>query len=194
MRLRGANMQRAGLAIFLLSASLATDAQNQNQWSVYGFSQENTFFFAAGDVQRNTDGHLEVWTKALSAKQIDAAVEKAGKEKDNDRSARIAWAATDGSPPISRVRKMSPDEILNVAIEEDVANNSPEVQPLSQVLYEVDCSRRMMKMLSGIAYKNGQTRSSNRPSEWMHVPPDSNGSNLLGMLCSAKTGAALTAK
>jgi hypothetical protein len=89
---------------------------------------------------------------------------------------------------------MSPDEILSVVIEEDVANNSPEVQPLSQALFEVDCSGRMMRILSSIRYKNGQTRSSNRPSEWMHIPPDSNGSNLSAMLCSAKTGAALTAK
>jgi hypothetical protein len=186
-------MQRAGLAIFLLSASLAASAQNQNQWSVFGTKQENTLFFAAGDVQRNADGHLQVWTKELSEKQIDAAVEKAGKDKD--AGARITWTAVAGSrPPISQVRKMSPDEILSVVIEEDVANNSPEVQPLSQALFEVDCSGRMMRILSSIAYKNGQTRSSNRPSEWMHVPPDSNGSNLLAMLCSAKTGAALTAK
>jgi len=177
---------RVSLVAFLLLTSSAGSAQSQSvHWYFYGGDEHTSDFVDAGEIQRNAAGHVEVWTKELSVKQVQAAGDKAVKNKE--RLARVEAASTAFSSPISRVIKdPSEDQRDEVVLEEEVANNSPEVQPLTQALFEIDCSGKVARLLSAITHKNGRTQVINEPSEWVHFPPESNGSNLIVIVCPAK--------
>jgi len=176
---------RTALVACLLVASSGVSAQSQSvHWWWFGADQDASNFLAAADIQPNAAGHLEVWTKVLTAKQINVAGDKALKNKE--RLNRIAVAKIASATPVSRVKELTDEALTEVALEEEVANHSPEVQPVSQALWEIDCSGRMMRTLSIIQRKNGQTHSTSQAGDWIHIPPESMGFDLLAIVCPAE--------
>jgi len=168
------------LGCLLVTSAIAADAPN---WTLFGWTEDTSQFFAMGDVERLPNGNLQVWTKGLSVEQVNSAVDRAAKSKD-DRG-RMVWATIVAEPAISQVKHLNQDELFNAAIEEDVANHS-DLQPVTRVLYEVDCSNKLMRALSVYARKNGKSEVSNHPGEWMHIPPETNAANLHALLCGKK--------
>jgi hypothetical protein len=174
-------LARIGLVgCLFVTPAIAADDPN---WKLFGGTDDSYLYFAAGDIERLPDGHLRVWTKGLSVKQVNSAAEKAVKDKGS--ISRIAFASIVDSPPLSGVKNLSKDEITDVVIEEDVANHS-DLQPVIRVLYELDCAGKMMRTLSIYVRKGGKTGRSNSPAEWMYVPPESNAATLHTLLCENK--------
>jgi hypothetical protein len=181
-----AGMKCAVFAACLFFAASAVSAQSQTvDWKYFGGTVEVDNFFDVAGIQRTADGHPQVWTKALPGKQVGAAIDKALKNKD--RLARVAFAKIAAATPIAQVKNLSDDELTSVVLAEEVANNSPEVQPVSRLLLEVDCTGRMIRTLSAwVRLKNGHGQSSDRVSEWSHVPPETGAYNLVAILCPTK--------
>jgi len=96
-------------------------------------------------------------------------------------------AVLTSSSPLARLQKLSQDQLIDIASAEDIANNSPDLLPKSRALFEIDCSRRMIRVLTIITHKNGQTSANDRTGEWMHFPPDSKGANLTALACVVPT-------
>jgi hypothetical protein len=147
--LGGVSTMRAVLVAFLLLTSSAGSAQSQSaaQWWFFGGDESASSFLAAGDIQRKAEGHLEVWTKFLSTEQLKGAVKSAVKDPERLKSTAAARHNAP-SPHIAQVVKPSKDDLTDIALQEDVANNSPEVVPVAKKLIEVDCSAKLIRTLS----------------------------------------------
>ena len=84
-------------------------------------------------------------------------------------------------PPIIATRKMEFDKIADVAGAEEIADNG-DIQSYSRILYELNCSEKMLRELS-ITFINDRSGSSDNPRDWKYVAPETNGATLLKILC-----------
>src|SRR5579862_91292 len=169
-------MIRTCFTAALLAASAAAAQSPTHAWHFYGVTQDGTsLFYSSTDLSRTPDGHVQVWTKGLLSK----AVQSEGKRlvKDKEALKRISMSALIGLQPITSVQKLTQDEIDEVALEEEVANGG-QLTPVMRILWEVDCTGKMMRSLSTYVSKNGRSGSTEKPTEWVHVSPESTGETL----------------
>jgi len=151
-------------------------------WRFYGTSENGNVlvFFSVAEVRRLPNGHMEVWTEGLTGKQVDSEGTRA--LKDKVRSDRVVISAMAAASPISKIEKLTQDQIDMIALNEEVANHS-DLKPIMRILWEIDCENRMTRSLSIYMVKNGRTGFSEKTGEWMHTPPETNGARLHALVC-----------
>lgn len=183
--IRSTPMNSAPLTLVVfLAASAATAQSPSHSWHFFGVTQDGTsLFYSSTDLHGLPDGHVEVWTKGLSSK----AVRREGDRliKDKDVLKRVTMSALVGAPPITSVEKLSQDQIDEIALEEEVANEA-QLKPVLRMLWEVDCAGKMMRTLSTYLVKGGRTGFSDKATEWGHVPPESTGETLYTLVCGKR--------
>jgi hypothetical protein len=154
-------------------------------WKVYGFASvagPEVCFYEAISIARPPDGSVRVWTKCLAQKDLDAVDIKAeygGKIVQNAaRKMNRNYV-----PPIATVvETIDFDQATIITAYEETANISY-IKPHSTIFYEFNCAEKMMRELSLRIETNGQYGSSDTPSAWKFVPPESNGARLIKLLC-----------
>jgi hypothetical protein len=152
-------------------------------WKLYGGAKigatSDYCFYDAEGVVKQPDTHLRVWTKCLSENEMDSVdIEK---EPDNKITKNAARKIIGGYvPPIIAIEKMDFNKIADVAAAEEIANASG-IQPHSRILYELNCSEKMLRELSITIY--GKIGPSDRPKDWKYVGPETNAATLLTILC-----------
>jgi hypothetical protein len=152
-------------------------------WKLYGFAkpdkQDVEVFYSASELRRNADGNIEVWTKGLLVKAISNA--KLDKTQIDD----VAKIMLTGYVPLPGLyQPVTHDQITDMLIGEEVAN-AGNIEPVVRMLFELNCSRRILKILSFWNISNGKTKSSDTPGEWVHTAPETNGAILMNALCPA---------
>jgi hypothetical protein len=66
----------------------------------------------------------------------------------------------------------------------EVAANKGNLKTATKTFVEMDCIKKMSRMLSvSTISKDGNLRSSSSPSDWMYVAPESNASNWFDLYC-----------
>ncbi len=174
-------MIRTCFTAALLAASVAAAQSPTHAWHFYGVTQDGTsLFYSSTDLSRTPDGHVQVWTKGLLSK----AVQREGDHlvKDKEALKRIVASVVIGAQPITSVQKLTQDEVTEVALEEEVANRG-QLAPVMRILLEVDCAGKMVRSLSTYINKGGRSGSSEKPTEWDHVAPESTGETLYSLVC-----------
>lgn len=141
------------------------------------------FFDAAGAIRRE-NGHVEVWTKGLSQKALVRARNNPGSRVDK----KIIDQVTDKKvqkyrPPLSTVRELDDDRVMELLIDEAEANVAG-IVPKIKTLYELDCQNRLLRALSTAILLDGEPHYRETPMEWSHVAPESSASNLLRFVCT----------
>jgi hypothetical protein len=173
--------------VFLLTVVgvvCAVRAQPTSQWTLWGFSDRKTgdeeLFYLNSDIRRLSEGHLQVWTKALPEKKMSRArtdqglIQRAVEKLTHDRYVL----------PYGKTHSLTDAQRLLFVLSELVADANA-VDTDSKVLYEVDCVDRMTRPLSVIFLKEGSLQSSDTPGEWGHIAPESNGATLATLLCTS---------
>jgi hypothetical protein len=183
----GALQDRRLVALLAFAGISGIYAQTgDSDWQEYGLSKVDKlsvflFFDAAGIVRRGSD-HVEVWTKALSLKALDRADTTASTGKKilkffNQRLARHY------RPPIAALMELDRKKLIEVMMDEAAANVG-DIEANARVLYELDCTNRLLRELSTYAVLDGKTQYKDTPDEWRHVPPETIGANLLKLACT----------
>jgi hypothetical protein len=172
-----------GLAIIVVgsAAALASDID----WKFYGGAEITGIsyqcFYDAAGVAKQPDTHVRVWTKCLSVKEIDSIdTEKESFKKIAESTARKLIEGY--VPPIIAIKKIEFDKITDVTGSEEVAN-AGDIQPHSRIFYELNCSEKMLRELSISIQENNKSGTSDKPSNWRYVSPETNGATLLQILC-----------
>lgn len=175
-------MNSAPLTLVVFLAASAAAAQSpSHSWHFFGVTQDGTsLFYSSTDLHRLPDDHVEVWTKGLPSK----AVQREGDRliKDKEVLNRVTASALVGAQAITSVENLNQDQIDEIGVEEEVANQA-QLKPVMRILWEIDCPGKMMRTLSAYIVKGGRTGSSDKAGEWGHVPPESTGETLYALLC-----------
>ena len=176
------------LAMFFIYAS-ALQAQSESaDWKFLSTSGENKdampdllVFYLNNDVKRLPSGHIEVWTKGLSTKEVTVAFNKIRKhEAITDRIAKKLKEHYD--PPYARIHKLTDDDRMGITAWEEFANEA-NMSPQMRILFELDCPGKMIRELSIWRMIHGKSQSSDTATEWSRIAPETNGSALSLLLC-----------
>ncbi len=168
---------------------VAVVAQTPNvDWKYYARipvgSEVDQLFYNAGDVVQLPDGHIEVWTKGLLDKDVDAI-------EDSKPPNALYKQASDGvykkmmnqyDPPYSTLGHWDKKWWLQIVMAEEIANIG-KTEPRARVLYEIDCKNRMMRRLSIHISTKGQVSSNDHPTEWEHTAPETPAEALEALVC-----------
>jgi hypothetical protein len=88
-------------------------------------------------------------------------------------------------PTIRRLTSLCRHQLSPIAHEETA--NISHIQLCARILYEINCSERMLRELSiSVQTDDGKEGSREKPTEWKHVPPEGNGASLLKILCPVR--------
>lgn len=174
--------------VALICAAALRAQQPAADWKYYGSSKigddvDIELFYSKRDVKRLPSGHIEVWTKGLSETELEAARNVMDKNKALfDRV--VAKFMANYQPPASKLVSLNQDQIIAMTSSEEIANDA-DIQPQMRVLYEMDCPGKLFRELDTFIVIGGKTESSERASEWHRVAPETNGANLLTLLCTS---------
>jgi hypothetical protein len=157
-------------------------------WKFYGDAsldeksdEKSSCFYNARDAIQRPDGHIRVWTKCLLQKDLDSInIEKDFDGKILNNAANKA--ALHYVPPIATVESIDDTQRMAITQNEETANIG-NIRPRATVLYELNCSERMLRELSAYFNANGKSGSNDKPMDWKYVPPEGNGASLLKLLC-----------
>jgi hypothetical protein len=174
----------------LACASIAYAQSGDTDWRLYGGADlgkdggEQKLFFDAAGIIRRGDGHIEVWTKALPQKALDRADKPGSATQKKIVDSAVHKMMTGYVPPSLIVLGLEKDQnaLTNVMAEEAAANVGS-IGPSTQILYELDCTNRLMRELSIHVNINGKLEIRETPREWSHTPPETAGATLLKILC-----------
>jgi hypothetical protein len=178
----------AKMSVALVGAwALVMDAHGQASsvdWKMYGSTDGPSHcFFEAKGVLKIPDRHIRVWTKCLLEKDldgIDAQKDFGGKILEN----AVQKIARSYVPPIALVEgNISFDQSVAITGYEETANIAP-IEPQARIFYELNCSEKMIRELSISLKVGGKSGSTDKPSDWKHVAPETNSNRLLKILCS----------
>jgi hypothetical protein len=125
------------LAALLIYASALQAQSDSTDWKFFSTSAQHAdslpellSFYLGNGIKSLSSGHIEVWTKGLSAKEVTTAYNKIG--KNDDLTGQVARKVIGGyKPPYARIHELTPDEVINIAAWEGFANEaniSPQLQ------------------------------------------------------------------
>ncbi len=150
-------------------------------WKVVGGADvgqdANILFYDARGVHRLPNGHIEVWTKALSNKALENI--EATKEQI-DTAARKILSGYD--PPVHQLRKLNDDQKLSLVIYEVFANDDI-VESNARLLFELDCKTSRARFNSISIKLAGKWGFDEKPGEWSRISPETNPYYLQRLLC-----------
>ena len=179
-------MNRKATFACILSTVICAPGWAQTQsvdWKLYGGVPDSWCFYEANGVVVRPDGHIRMWTKCLLEKDIDSIdIQKEfGGKIFNNTVDKVGHYYV---PPLATVdTTIDVNQAMTITRYEETANISY-IQPAARIFYELNCSERMTRELSTyLRAPNGQGSSSDKPSDWKYVPPQSNGATLLKILC-----------
>ena len=188
---RRASVLLVGLICAMLSGALVPAARAEAlgvDWKFYGGAEtgdgQTECFFDAAGIAKEPDGVMRIWTKCLLQKDVESVDIK------KDYNGQIVTNATRKFletyiPPLAKVESLDSDVAMNIIAAEQTADIAA-IEPVSRILYQVNCSGKMMRELSIYVKSGGKVGFVEKPSNWKYVSPESNGGRLLGILCSPR--------
>jgi hypothetical protein len=170
--------------VFLVSCfPMHTSAQEPAVWKYFGGSElkgtELALFYSEPDIVRLPASNIRVWTKGLPKSALDQQFDNMSPNLVDKVAKKIAKAYV---PPIGDINELTSDQIIDIVAYEEIAN-ARLVSPASRILFELDCEGRKYRTLSIFIELDGKSSTSEKQSEWGHIPPETNMTNLSGILC-----------
>ena len=175
------------LTTTLLFASGAVCAQTVGgDWKLYGYVElkgtsgfSDCFFDSTGAIN-TSDRHVRVWTKCLPDKPLSEL-------KPSDYDGKLLQSVAQKQsrhylPPYATVRNVTEKDLLSIIIHEEAANLDY-IHAQVRIFYDLDCSGQMERELSTNYELNGLSASTNNPTDWQQVAPETNAANLLRLAC-----------
>jgi hypothetical protein len=153
-------------------------------WKLYGLksvdADQSELFYESSQIKHVQTAYILVWTKELSANEIEAVRRAKGRDLIDRVERKVA---VNYVPPYGRINKLSRDEMKDIISAEEIANDA-EIQPRSQLLYELDCVGQMYRERSVYTASDGTTRTADTTSRWQALAPQTDAASLTALLCS----------
>jgi hypothetical protein len=142
-------------------------------------------FYDAKSIVHQPDTHIRAWVKCLLQKDLDRIdIQKEYSGAILEETARKV--ANYYIPPIALVEKdVDVNKAMTVTQYEETADIAS-IQPVSSILYELNCSDRMERELTLTIKNKGKTTYHDKPLDWKYSPPEGNMATLLRILCSGQ--------
>ena len=173
-----------GVAMILCASTTLHAQQSTHDWRIVGATSGTTtayVFYDANSVRKLSNGHLQVWLKAIPANETYKAADEVSKDPAH-LDAMQKKLATGYVPPVALEQELSRKDIAVAVVREEVAN-SADIQPIMRMLEEVDCANRVTRDVSLQANIEGKQVSVEKTGEWHHIAPETNMSRLHLALC-----------
>ena len=130
-------------------------------------------------VRKLGNGHVQVWTKGLPAKDL---VRESNKTLTDEQALAAAQKLHGYTPLVQQTHELTKDELINFVLAEQIAN-ADKIQPSIRMLFEIDCVEQQSRVLSVQKWKNGKFESNDNPSAWAHIAPETNAEGLMLAVC-----------
>ena len=184
------------LLVFLFSYLITTSsaaASEHQKWVLFHIGGDNGVvqFFDSAGMKTLSDGHLAIWVKSIPRKKLqifDKQAPKMGVNQMYDDA--VAKAAvrllTESRMSIERVLtvKINKEARAEMMLFEALADGGS-IEAKYKIFFEIDCRNDLMRSLSTfLTGPEGEVSSSEMPSQWLHVPPETAGSNLVALTCA----------
>ena len=178
-------MKTLTVATLALMASTTLPGQQAiRDWRIVGATSGSTtayVFYDAHSVRKLPNGHLRVWLEAIPTDNTYKAADEVSKDPAHLDAMRKKLA-TGYVPPVALEQQLSREEIAVAVVREEVAN-SAHIQPIMQMLKEVDCANRVTRDVSVQAHVDGKDVPVHKTGDWHHIAPESNMSRLHSAIC-----------
>jgi hypothetical protein len=126
---------------------------------------------------------VRVWTKCINTDEFSHSNNPQFRQQLQRIVNTVALKAAQGYvPPIMAIRDKFTHDIKDVVTLEAVAEWA-NLQPRSKELREIDCAKRMDRTLSSYFNLPVAAVSSDKPSVWRYISPESQDAILLKLLC-----------
>ena len=165
--------------LIAITSTTVAFASGPADWKVYGMAKvptEVVLFYLDSEITR-TDGHVQVWIKALDFKRLNAHNNYSKSEVMN-KAAKLV--ANYYMPPLGAVEDVNVEKATQLTIYEQLADEAV-IGPTLRILYEIDCGKKLARTLSLIRAKSSP--SDDVVQKWVHVPPESNSETLGKLTC-----------
>jgi len=154
-----------GVVLLALASATGMALASDVDWKVYGGASlegAEICFYEANSVAHPADGHVRVWTKCLSQKEmddIDIKHDFGGQILEN-AAQKVAHYYL---PPFTEVAKnIDVDQIITIIQYEETANISY-ILPHAKIYYDLDCSQKMLRELSVDISAKGKRGGTDQP-------------------------------
>ena len=116
--------------------------------------------------------HTRVWVKCIRQQDVEDTIADKGVlgKKIVDNAARKIISGY--VPPLVVVGGIDSQQSLTVIVGYEAAANIGAMPTHSRVLYELNCSERMIRRLSTYFHIGGSEAFDEKPQDWEHVPPE----------------------
>ena len=150
-------------------------------WKWYGGfafgGVEQQCFYEERGLVKEPNAMFRFWTKCLRKTDLDRDFKKTP-YYNSVMSMSASRIAHYYFPPIEKAEKLNIDQIMNIVLYESLADIAG-FESTASILYEMNCRQKQLRELDITV----GTHSTSVPREWSNGPPESNGGNLLAMLC-----------
>ena len=129
--------------------------------------------------------HTRVWVKCIRQQDVEDTIADKGVlgKKIVDNAARKIISGY--VPPLVVVGGIDSQQSLTVIVGYEAAANIGAMPTHSRVLYELNCSERMIRRLSTYFHIGGSEAFDEKTQDWEHVPPEGDAATLTKILCVA---------
>jgi hypothetical protein len=153
-------------------------------WKFFGgttVSGEKMITFYDAESPVYAGGTVKVWVESIGQSEFNMKMKSHEKQIIKKAAEKVVSGYF---PPYSLVnKKTSYDDCIEVISWEELANSAV-LQPRAKLLFEINCSEKKIRTLTGTSFKSdGDIASSTKASEWNYISPESNGETLQKILC-----------
>jgi len=176
---------RSSFVLVLLGIAPCASAQlGDVDWKYFGGIEHKgatiISFYDEKGVVHGPNGRIEVWTKALA--ESDAGRILSATEPDKATAAcAIEKIGADYVPPFAHVAELNADQMFDVVAYECVAMQTS-IETKVRTMFELNCPARTLRVLSAY-FKDSSGSDSGKPSEWLHIAPETSVAWLAKLLC-----------
>lgn len=171
-------MYRKFGATALLAFAGLSHADGTADWKLYAFSAtkpQTAMFYLSSEIVR-TPGHVQVWMKALDIKKLNGFNDAKSPALEKTKT----LLRNDYAPPLGTVTTLTKDRVIMITAYEQLADLGT-ITPSLKILYEIDCSQRLTRVLS----VSTPTVSSDVSLGWEHIPPETTLETLSKLTCKS---------
>jgi hypothetical protein len=189
------------VAIALVAGTAPALATGAHTWRLVTLrtspdnAEGDAVFYDAATVVIKSDKHVEYWERTVTAKELERLTQVLAENMKDDSFAKsygrsaFERSVARGKPPIATISSLPEKMILAMVGIEDMVNEQA-VTPKSQVLWELDCTGRLVRALEIVVTIDGQTKTGPFDREWSHIVPDSHAETMAALLCPNPSRAA----
>ena len=165
-----------------MESGVSAEAQPPADWRMYSGTDDQSAYYSVPSLMHEKSGYVRVWAEILNNDDVHNVVASLGARTADIVISRLKAGYI---PPFVLMQQViTPNETVNVALAEEVANER--LAPIvSLFLNEVDCAKKRTRFLQWTDYSSDGSPLQSRPrsSAWQSAGPHTVGETLLTFVC-----------